>query len=224
MVLTSAAKSRQWSAEYLPFGKVYSQFVQAASNEIKFPGQYHDEETDLYYNWHRYYEPSLGRYYQADPIGQRGGINLYCYVENNPISLTDPFGLQCEEKDECADINWWEKLEQGYYYGTGFGEEALEWYAKKYVETGKWYYKVGGAVAALWTSETWLYTASGIAAMGFAQSSGLSSKGPWLGKFGLHTSHHGMGRHLELILKLPGKKCFKVIVPGVKKLIWWGIQ
>lgn len=44
---------------------------------------------------HRYYDPSLGRYISADPIGQFGGedTNLYRYVWNNPLTWIDPLGL-----------------------------------------------------------------------------------------------------------------------------------
>jgi RHS repeat-associated protein len=60
---------------------------------VRFPGQYFDKETALHQNEFRDYWPDGGRYIESDPIGLRGGLNTYLYVEANPLQGTDPLGL-----------------------------------------------------------------------------------------------------------------------------------
>ncbi|QLQ34305.1 MAG: RHS repeat-associated core domain-containing protein [Candidatus Thiothrix singaporensis] len=60
---------------------------------LRFPGQYYDAESGLHQNWHRTYDPSLGRYISSDPIGLDGGLNTYGYVGQSPLMNTDPSGL-----------------------------------------------------------------------------------------------------------------------------------
>ena len=50
-------------------------------------------DAGLYHYKNRVYHPGLGRFTQTDPIGVTGGINLYAYVGNDPITFTDPLGL-----------------------------------------------------------------------------------------------------------------------------------
>jgi RHS repeat-associated protein len=60
---------------------------------LRFPGQYADKETNLYYNYFRDYDPITGRYDESDPIGLRGGINTYAYGRVDPLRHIDPQGL-----------------------------------------------------------------------------------------------------------------------------------
>ena len=61
---------------------------------LRMPGQYHDAETGLAYNYWRSYCPACGRYVQADPIGWAGGWNRFNYSGSNPLLRMDPLGLK----------------------------------------------------------------------------------------------------------------------------------
>jgi RHS repeat-associated protein len=62
---------------------------------LRFAGQYEDTESGYHYNWHRYYDPSTGRYLTPDPIGLAGGLNGYGYAGQDPAASVDPDGLRC---------------------------------------------------------------------------------------------------------------------------------
>ncbi|MCX2803373.1 hypothetical protein OQJ68_16470 [Microbulbifer thermotolerans] len=63
---------------------------------LRFPEQIQGDEAAFYYNYFRDYDSSLGRYLQSDPIGLRGGLNTYAYVDGNPLNFVDPLGLYTE--------------------------------------------------------------------------------------------------------------------------------
>jgi len=62
--------------------------------DLRFPGQWFQLEAGLHYNWHRHYDPSLGRYTQPDPLGFVDGPSVYGYAQGRPITSIDPKGLQ----------------------------------------------------------------------------------------------------------------------------------
>ena len=97
-VVTDATNKVVWRWDSDPFGTdVANEDPDGDGKKFRynqrFPGQYYDKETGLHYNYFRDYEPGTGRYVQSDPIGLVGGMNLYAYVEGNPISKVDPSGL-----------------------------------------------------------------------------------------------------------------------------------
>jgi RHS repeat-associated protein len=77
-------------------GNPWSEVAPTSSGYVynpRFPGQYFDGESGLSYNLNRDYNSSTGRYTEADPSGQAGGLPLYVYGQNDPLSYTDPLGL-----------------------------------------------------------------------------------------------------------------------------------
>lgn len=82
-----------WQSVYEIWGGVRQSQRKCVNQPLRFQGQYEDDETGLYYNWHRYYDPLIGRYITQDPIGLAAGPNSYQYVDN-PVTWTDPLGLR----------------------------------------------------------------------------------------------------------------------------------
>lgn len=79
---------------YTPFGTPVNGFpVEGTPNPLQYMARELDATTGLYYVRNRWYDPEMGRFISEDPIGLAGGINLYAYAENNPVSFTDPMGL-----------------------------------------------------------------------------------------------------------------------------------
>ena len=72
---------------------------------LRFPGQI-ASEGGVFYNYHRYYDPSIGRYITSDPIGLDGGINTYGYVSQNPLRFIDPYGMFPTRQTVCGSLRF----------------------------------------------------------------------------------------------------------------------
>lgn len=91
--MTDSTGTVVWSAYYKPFGAA-TVTVSMITNNLRFPGQYFDAESGLSYNYYRDYNPVIGRYLDADPIGiQKGRNHLYVYVNDHPLNSEDVYGL-----------------------------------------------------------------------------------------------------------------------------------
>ncbi|EEZ6622885.1 RHS repeat protein, partial [Escherichia coli O7] len=94
LALISTEGATEWCAEYDEWGNLLNEENPHQLQQlIRLSGQQYDEESGLYYNRHRYYDPLQGRYITQDPIGLKGGWNFYQYPLN-PISNIDPLGLE----------------------------------------------------------------------------------------------------------------------------------
>jgi len=86
------AGNQIWSADITVWGDLRNLEGERQTCPFRWPGQYEDEETGLYYNRFRYYDPDVGQYISQDPIGVAGGFALYGYV-HDPNTWVDPLGL-----------------------------------------------------------------------------------------------------------------------------------
>ena len=113
-LITDDANQPVWQWPYSAFGankptgilKATAKPKQAFTNEpvllkatkpaitfnLRYPGQYFDEESNLSYNYFRSYQAAQGRYTQGDPIGLEGGLNRFGYGEGNALKFVDPTG------------------------------------------------------------------------------------------------------------------------------------
>ncbi|GCJ11353.1 type IV secretion protein Rhs [Escherichia coli] len=93
LALVSTEGAIEWCAEYDEWGNLLNEENPHQLQQlIRLPGQQYDEESGLYYNRHRYYDPLQGRYITQDPIGLKGGWNFYQYPLN-PVQYIDSMGL-----------------------------------------------------------------------------------------------------------------------------------
>jgi len=93
VMMTNRDRTAVWRASYLPFGEVRS-ISGWATLDARFPGQWFMAEVGLAYNWHRWYDATLGRYTQPDPLGMPDGPNRYLYALGSPLMYVDPDGQQ----------------------------------------------------------------------------------------------------------------------------------
>jgi RHS repeat-associated protein len=118
--MTDGGKTVVWDAVYRPFGEAHA-ISGSASLNLRFPGQYYLLEHGLAYNWHRYYDPTIGRYTRPDPIADnrltatkydvayaisesampfpfQDGPSVYAYALSSPLYYIDPSGLAPNDK------------------------------------------------------------------------------------------------------------------------------
>jgi RHS repeat-associated protein len=87
------------SYEYGPFGEnvrtqVFDATLVAQGQPIRYSTKYTDSESGLIYYGRRYYDPTQGRFIGRDPIGEKGGNNLYGFVGNAPVNGYDYLGME----------------------------------------------------------------------------------------------------------------------------------
>ncbi|MEV1006805.1 DUF6531 domain-containing protein [Streptomyces sp. NPDC049881] len=94
-----------WSGHRTLWGLTAWPAGSSAHTPLRFPGQYHDPESGLHYNYHRYYDPETARYLSQDPLGLDPAPNPHTYVRN-PLEQTDPLGLGPYTILYHGSMNW----------------------------------------------------------------------------------------------------------------------
>jgi RHS repeat-associated protein len=162
LAITNAAGSVETEYTYDPFGNTTASGT-VSGNSTQYTGRENDG-TGLYYYRNRYYSPTLQRFISEDPIGLAGGLNVYEYTGNNPITRTDPFGT-----------DWtWTVLCYAAHISAGFGDTVsfggTKWIrsytpARKTIDTSSGAYAGGQAGGVVWHVALMVATAGGSATL-----------------------------------------------------------
>jgi RHS repeat-associated protein len=94
--LLDAAGDVVWTGQYSAWGGVDRLDVNRVDNPIRLQGQYYEAETELHYNFNRYYDPFIGVFVSHDLLGLEAGENLYRFAFN-VWGWIDPLGLACKK-------------------------------------------------------------------------------------------------------------------------------
>jgi RHS repeat-associated protein len=126
LALTDENRQVVWRADV---GLWHDATIARAKFELNLRGsnQYFDAETGLHYNYHRYFDPDVGRYLTPDPIGQAGGFNLYAFVEGDAANSIDSLGLQGEDLNRTGTA-WSDDRVQR----ATFGEKLREAFSRSF--------------------------------------------------------------------------------------------
>jgi RHS repeat-associated protein len=96
--------------EYYPYGSTSYQAknarMRAVAKRYRYSGKEWDEEGGLYYYGARYYAPWLGRWNCPDPLGIADGVNLYLFVQMEPIKNYDLKGTSTTNNSEDIEMDW----------------------------------------------------------------------------------------------------------------------
>jgi len=101
---TDASRAVRATYDYQPFGQ-RAKLGGDLDIDLGFTGQYYHQPTALGLTLYRAYDARIGRWLSRDPLGEPGGLNLYGYVQNDPLNRIDPFGLQaCPVQNTTAPL------------------------------------------------------------------------------------------------------------------------
>jgi RHS repeat-associated protein len=91
--LVDSSQAMAATYRYDPFGNTLSSNgTLAATNVYRFSSKEIHVNSGMYIYLYRFYDPSLQRWINRDPLEEDGGLNLYTFVDNNPLNQIDPFG------------------------------------------------------------------------------------------------------------------------------------
>jgi RHS repeat-associated protein len=113
-LLTRQTGSQATAYTYAPFGKVITQAGEQLHNPVMYTGRRLDAKLNTYDYRSRQYDPELGRFLQRDPADGVDGTNLYKYVRNNPLGLSDPLGTDARPEMDRAAVQAFFDEQRGY--------------------------------------------------------------------------------------------------------------